>query len=280
MRLPVEFMKMQQFSTFMVLATFLGFTSGLLAFKGRVFATSGKTITVSTSDSSKTRKGAVLYVVANGKEVGRARVEQVFHTKIVIKLESGAAAAGDTVTDKRPVAEPAAKPAVAKVDPKIEPKVQPLPDQISPSEFLEFAGIRYGDKLERVVRLLGEPEKSDASKPGSYHHLTLSWFSGKFVAGAIEVPPNPSRDSYVAVIRISSPDAVARLRSLGVADAKLNLLGVHRDEILKRFGQPVSISSGNYEYKYTRGGQKGLVKFICYDFWQNECRQINVQWFR
>ncbi len=252
------------------------FAFSAFAFKGKVFTTSGKSITISTTESSKTRKGAILYIVSGGKEVGRARVEQVFHTKIVARIESGAAAAGDAVTDNRPKVEPKINPVVA----KIEPKIPPLPNQVSADAFLSFAGLSYGDNLEQAIKLMGEPEKAETSKPGTYHHLTLTWLGGKFVSGAIDVQPNPSRSSKIAVIRIASPEAVATLRKLGVTDEKLGLLGLHHQEIVKRLGQPASISSGNYEYQYNRGGQRGLVKFVCYEFWQNECRQINVQWFQ
>lgn len=251
----------------------ISFASSVHAWSGKVFSVNGKNVTVATSDSSKARTGMVVYIVVDGKEVGRGRIGKAFHTKVEITLQSGRAQPGNIVTDVSPVA---AIP-VKKEEPKKDPG--PLPDKMAAAAFFDFCGISHGDTRDKVLRLFGKAEETQDESNNKYDFTSSFWFQHKFRITIFKDSAKESRKTRVQTIAVESAEAAAKIRGLGINDPKLDLWGVHVDEIKKRFGEPNRVSSGNYEYHYDAGDRSGHVTFVCYDFWQNQCKEIRVQWF-
>lgn len=248
--------------------------SALYAWSGKIFSVNGKTITVATSDSAQTQAGVVVYIVADGKEIGRGRVARVFHTKVEIVLQNGQAAPGQLVTDVKPVVAGTAKKAEAKLDAPV------LPNQNSTAVFANFCGLKQGDSMAQLVKVFGQPTESENESQNKYTFSSKYYFDKKFEISLYNSKAAPSDVGKVMTISIKSAEAVQKIKSLGIKDSKLNLWGLHHDEILKRFGKPASVVSDSYEYRYESKGNRGVVRFYCYPVWGNKCNEITVQWLR
>jgi hypothetical protein len=55
-------------------------------------------------------------------------------------------------------------------------------------------------------------------------------------------------------------------------------MGLHKNEILKVFGNPSSTNSDNYQYDFEIDGKIFHVDFICYDSNNYLCNEISVRW--
>jgi len=80
-------------------------------------------------------------------------------------------------------------------------------------------------------------------------------------------------------IFVNGPRAINFLWQKGINDDKLVLLGLHKDQVLKKLGKPTKSRSGGLEYKFQVSGNRALLSFDCYKFWQYQCRTISVHWF-
>ena len=81
------------------------------------------------------------------------------------------------------------------------------------------------------------------------------------------------RSKKVEVIRLQSESVRDALRQI-TNDPKLELYGLHRDQILKIFGKPSRSNAGNHQYNFRANGKRGLVNFICYDHRKKICEEI------
>lgn len=249
------------------------------AWNGKVFSVSGKTITVATNDSAKTKTGMVVYIVVDGKEVGRGRVGKVFHTKVEIILQSGKAAAGYQVTSTKPVPAEIAKKEEVKEE-KIKPEIPAPVNANTAAAFLSFCGLNHGDSAEQLPKLFGPPGELENEQKNDRDFSTQFYFAKGLSISVFNSKATPSNVGKVMTVSVRSVEAARNLKSLGIKDEKLDLVGLPLEAITKKFGKPDSAMSGSYEYDFRANGKKGKVTFYCYEFQENKCNEIYVHWFR
>lgn len=251
----------------------LSYAPSAYAWSGKVFSVNGKTITVATTDSSKTKIGMIVYIVAEGKEIGRARVGKAFHTKIEAVLQSGKAEPGNLVTDSDPT------PATLAKKEQVKPETVSTVKKISPAAFLSFCGLNFGDSEDQLLKILGTPEESEGNGDSENDFAYRFYFNKGLRISVHNSQAKPSQVGKVTVVWLQSADAVEKIRALGIKDEKLDLFGLHHEEITKRFGEPQSKSHDSYSYDFDVSGRGGVVTFYCYERWQYKCNMINVHWF-
>lgn len=145
-------------------------------------------------------------------------------------------------------------------------------------DFISFIGVTKGDNYDKVLRDLGKPTEIDKNEKPKYSFVSCYYndansnrmFSYTYdketkAVGNIRLTGELS-DNFSTTKRF--------LAAKGIDDPKINFLGMHKKEILKIFGKPDRISSGNYEY--VRGPVQ--VTFICYDFNEEKCSEIYLFW--
>ena len=88
--------------SFLVSILFLILTNSAWAFNGHVTRVNEKGVELTGYEVMHLKPGTTLYVLVNGKETGRLKIFESFHTKSRGKLISGTVQIGDTVTDIEP----------------------------------------------------------------------------------------------------------------------------------------------------------------------------------
>lgn len=145
-------------------------------------------------------------------------------------------------------------------------------------DFISVMGITKNDLEPKAIELWGNPSKTTKDDNTSYSFVSVyhddadgdRMFSYTYdkktnTVNHIRLTGNRNKD-YA-----STKEFFAKQK---IKDNKINFLGMHKDEILKIFGTPTRVNSGNYEFV------KGPVNvtFICYDFHQQKCSEIYVFW--
>lgn len=138
------------------------------------------------------------------------------------------------------------------------------------SDFESFLGLQRGDPERRIAELFGAP---DASDPGDSAYRYVSYATGVIIG------TDQSTD-LVATIDVTVDD-LPWLAERGVRDPRLALVGRPIVEIRALLGEPTRVHADNYNYDWqdAEGDGIGHVNFICYDFWEAHCREVQVQWF-
>ena len=147
------------------------------------------------------------------------------------------------------------------------------------ASFLSFAGFAYGETVARADRILGRPHK--VMDELRYSTVTSCYFPAGFEAYGFEISFK-RETGLIRDLKIGTGEAVYRLRSKGVFDPNLSYLGQHRGVIEGSFGNPTSSSNDHFQYELFRPESKvfdGTVTFICYDFNNYVCSEIEVTWF-
>jgi hypothetical protein len=155
------------------------------------------------------------------------------------------------------------------------------PDSGRPDDYLHFAGLSYGDTFDTALELFGRPTEVDLNEGGGsdrYYSFATAYFE---IDGERCLAISYYKlTRQVNVVEVSCDETRILILRRGIDDPKLGLFGEHRRRVMARYGSPSRSIAGNHIYEFgTRGGPSGLVTFICYDFWEEECRRISVQWF-
>jgi hypothetical protein len=137
-----------------------------------------------------------------------------------------------------------------------------------PQLFFTAAGLSYGDTIEDVERIYGEPEEVRQSR----NLIHLSYMDGGLVISC------NANTGAVKFIDLSSEEAVAALKERGLMSASLSLFGKHRNSILKALGQPGSVEVADHIYQFSNGSQRCEVTFTCYDHEDYICSNIVIFW--
>jgi len=152
-------------------------------------------------------------------------------------------------------------------------------EKIQAESFISFLGLQRGDVFMKAENIFGKPHKLDMNE-GQYDFATAYYeVNGKT---ALSISYNKGTQVISSIrLRLSdevglSPESTFKfLLQNKVDDIRASMLGENKSKILDAYGYPSSFLSGNYEYKR----QDLLVDFICYEFNQNLCSEIYVQWF-
>lgn len=153
------------------------------------------------------------------------------------------------------------------------------PDTGQLVDYLHFAGISYGDTLDDVVTLFGEPTSVDLDDGQN------SFPGADYARYQIEGEDCLDVGYQRATRRVESLQVkCTRLRNVLLGkqldDPKLALLLQPRDSIFDRYGSPESTVTGIYDFNFeTEGERDGSITFYCFDFWDSRCKEISVQWF-
>ena len=162
---------------------------------------------------------------------------------------------------------------------KTEKVIETIETQVSsslkPENFLSFAGFQYKDNCQKITGYLGSPEIKEKTK---YDFTVYRYYARSLAISCYNDDASTSRKNKVLVVRIKSKEAAQNLKAKS-KDSKLDLWGLKIDEIKKQLGEPGRVSSGNFTYEYKNATGRGNVNFICYDFWQNQCKELSIQWF-
>ena len=146
------------------------------------------------------------------------------------------------------------------------------PARVSVADFESFAGLRRGARAEDVVRLYGEPNEIRPNKDRS----TLYYeYARRRLGFSVGVDAASNKVEWISLHRRDVPDW---LRRRGVKDAKINLLGLHRDEVVARLGKPESVSSGSYNWEIETAGGSLHLTLRCFDHDQGICTTMIVGW--
>lgn len=86
--------------------------------------------------------------------------------------------------------------------------------------FFSFAGLKFGDRASRAFALLGQPD--EISDDPSYSLVHLRYFLDKKAAFGLWVAYD-RKTQLICSIRVSTEDAVFRLRAKGIVDENLLL---------------------------------------------------------
>ena len=119
---------------------------------------------------------------------------------------------------------------------------------------------------------------SEIKEKTKYDFTVYRYYARSLAISCYNDDASTSRKNKVLVVRIKSKEAAQNLKAKS-KDSKLDLWGLKIDEIKKQLGEPGRVSSGNFTYEYKNATGRGNVNFICYDFWQNQCKELSIQWF-
>jgi hypothetical protein len=134
-----------------------------------------------------------------------------------------------------------------------------------------FLGFRYGDDKAKVIAKLGPPTKTEPST-SKIPFQTLRY------ADKVNVTVHAKIDK-IYTLNVSTADGAKWLRDKGIDDPRLNILGMHRDEVFELYGKPKNTSPGNHVWEYEDGDKRGQLAMTCYEFNEYICRDITVSWF-
>lgn len=141
--------------------------------------------------------------------------------------------------------------------------------------FENILGFNRNTTKNEIIQKLGEPTSDEGSGKHDFNSLyyddfmTFSYYkkSEKLMNVDINMLGDGSQDN----IKI----AINYIKDKGISDKKVNYLGIHKDKILKDFGTPSRINSGNYNFD-----AEGIhVDFVCYEHDEYLCSTISVQFF-
>lgn len=146
---------------------------------------------------------------------------------------------------------------------------------ITVESYTSFLGITYGDTIDKVYKIFGEPTEIDQNDNYSFISVYYHYNSEHVLTFTYDKVTRK-----VEVTRLKSnlnPDATASLRYVGERqkDTKALFLGQSKKEILANFGNPGRVNAGNYEYSSSNFS----LTFICYDFQDEKCSEIYLQWY-
>lgn len=147
------------------------------------------------------------------------------------------------------------------------------PSAIKIEDFIQFAGLRRGDGLDALKKIYGEPIYMEASKDQKTHYYDYGRRSEGFRV-SVDV-----ENGRVGWINLYDSDLPHWLRRHGVNDSKVNLLGLHRDEVIARLGKPNRVSSDHYYWE--RKNQDGLLvlRILCLEAHKHQCSEMTIGWF-
>jgi hypothetical protein len=155
-------------------------------------------------------------------------------------------------------------------------QISSQPDTGKTVDYLHFAGLSYGDTLDDLVRLFGEPTSVGIGDEEDTSNNVFYKIDGKECLHVIYDKPT----RRVEFIRAKCGQIRDLLLSKQLDDPKLTLLARHKDSILERYGSPDETASDHYGYDFQdEGGSEGQVTFACYDFDGSRCTERWVQWF-
>lgn len=150
------------------------------------------------------------------------------------------------------------------------------PARLQAADFQEFIGLRMADGIDAVQKIYGEPLEVETYKVAASDYRFY-----KYAARLDGIRFRSDKDGGALMwIHLSSVDTLYWLRRRGASDPKVNLLGLHRDEVIARLGQPDSVDSGDhYNWKAEVAGKTVLVTLRCNDTYGNRCTEMRVGWF-
>ncbi len=148
--------------------------------------------------------------------------------------------------------------------------------------FNTFLGVNYGDKIDALYAVLGEPTQvdlNDGSDGETVYDFVSVYFEkngDRYARATYNRESEQIEGITIVTTLIEEADATINiLKSKGVTDKKIEWLGKQRDDIFEQFGPQNYVSADNYEY--TRNNMD--VVFICYDWNNYLCSEIEVYWY-
>ncbi len=138
--------------------------------------------------------------------------------------------------------------------------------------FSTFMGLRYGDTFDDIKALYGEPESRSDTKysffVAAYPSIGLKFYCDK-------------KSERIIKTSLESRSGLHTLTQKGVNEPNAYLFEMEKDEILIRLG-PFDKTYTNaeliYFFKNPDGTGRSSLELVCYPFWDNECREIHVDW--
>ena len=137
---------------------------------------------------------------------------------------------------------------------------------LRPADFHSFAGIDRGATKEKLVALYGAPESEERSEDGD--GFWLSFADGEVTAWV-------TSGGRVQSVDVHSKLGLEFVRSRGVNDSKLKILGSSYKSMLSRMGRPTGVTADSYTFF----SDTVSVGTSCYDFEEHRCLELGVQWF-
>lgn len=140
--------------------------------------------------------------------------------------------------------------------------------------FFHFAGLQYGDSVDKAIQIYGQPAKHDSSGQLLNHMeydqgLTISYYvkSGK-----------------VASIQLyDKPSVLPLIRSKAGDDPNLKYFGMSWPALSAAFGKEYTEKTQGaftyFQYSIQDGDKSGLLKFWCKPPGKWDRCRIDVQWF-
>lgn len=146
------------------------------------------------------------------------------------------------------------------------------PSKTKVMDFMEFVGLRHGDTISTVKNLYGEPLEVSADEESGTHE----YFYGDKREG-LRVAVDAA-SGKVKFVNLRSPDAPFWLRRRGVDDLKMNLLGLHKNDVIARLGPPKDGDSYQQHWEATVDGKVVFLSIMCTDGDKGRCTRMNVGW--
>ena len=141
------------------------------------------------------------------------------------------------------------------------------PGKMTPLDYLEFVGLSNGATIAEVQAVYGKPERVWGDD---------ELYSVQYLNGALEIVLRPP-EHEVFILRLTNRYA---LSVTNVCESpRTRFLGQPSAAVVEAFGRPVRLDGNHFKYpmyfEETRGAS---VHFVCYEFEDNVCSQIEVIW--
>ncbi len=165
----------------------------------------------------------------------------------------------------------------ARIPPQ-QPTAQPI------DAFLSFAGFSYGDKVQKVHKLFGNPH--NVIDKLEYGLLFYTYYPNDFGVDTLSISHHRNT-GVISTIGISDANVILRLRAKSIIDPKFSYYGQHLNVIQAAFGKPQDEVAEIYVYHLYPPNQLnrdedsyvGHTTFTCYSFDDYKCTDLTVQWF-
>lgn len=156
------------------------------------------------------------------------------------------------------------------------PKQKPI-EETKIEDFNYFIGLSKGDNVAVALKKFGTPTASTKDKKDRYSFFTnyYDFEYNKMVSYTYDKKTNVLNHIRVrGSKKFDYTKTKEFISKKGINDKKVNFLGMHKDEIIRIFGTPDRVSSGNYEYK----SDALNITFICYSFNADKCSEMYLFW--
>ncbi|MEA2100546.1 MAG: caspase family protein [Campylobacterota bacterium] len=131
-----------------------------------------------------------------------------------------------------------------------------------------FSSLKPNDSVDDLIEFIGEPFQFDKKKD------KYPFYSADYIE---KYGPSFSfykKNRKLYVINVKQKHVKAMIK-LGIKDNKLMLLGKKVDYVKSKF-KNCEFDGSHLECKSDRN----KISFLCYSFWNNECREFSIYWFK